>query len=65
MPSRRTLISAYGVPSDREKLDALARAVGKSSSSWIIQKIREEYARTFQVGGVGMEPDKTLLADDQ
>lgn len=45
--SKRTTLTAYGAPSDREKLKQLAQIAGKSESAWIIEKIRHAHEATF------------------
>jgi hypothetical protein len=41
--SKRTTLTAYGAPSDREKLEALAKAAGLTASAWIVRQIRRQF----------------------
>lgn len=56
----RTALTAYGQPSDREKLEVLAGQKNLSSSQYIIQKIRDEYERLF-----GDTPPKFFIKNDE
>ena len=47
MSKRNTGIMCYGTEADRVKLAALAELVGKSSSQFLIDYIREQYATVF------------------
>lgn len=43
--SNRTQLTAYGSPSDRAKLEELAKVRGLSQSEWLIRTIREAHAQ--------------------
>lgn len=51
-------IIAYGRPEDRLKLAAIAKHQGKTSSRFLIDKIREEYQRLF-----GNTPPENLVTE--
>lgn len=40
-------IMAYGTEEDRQKLAVLAHFAKKSSSEWLIQQVRKQYADLF------------------
>jgi len=40
-----TVITAYGKPSDKEKLKALAAQEGIPESKWVVYQIRAEYEK--------------------
>lgn len=41
--SNRTVLTAYGAPSDRTKLEELAQASGLTASAWIVRQVRKQY----------------------
>jgi hypothetical protein len=45
--ARKVGIMAYGVESDREKLEVLALLSKGSSSSWLINVIRSQYKEVY------------------
>lgn len=45
--SRSVAIMGYGTPDDRLRVEALARLQNVSSSQWIINVIRREYAAIY------------------
>ncbi|ESY35781.1 hypothetical protein NKK48_01635 [Mesorhizobium sp. C386A] len=47
MPKRDKGIIAYGTDEDRAKLAVLSSLTGKTSSDWIIQEVRNQYAAAF------------------
>lgn len=53
--ARRTL-TAYGSQDDQNKLTALAKDAGLTSSGWIVAMIRREYERQF-----GNTPAETIV----
>ena len=48
-------IMAYGTQLDRDKLAVLASVENKSSSQWILERIRSEYNQVF--GEVQPDPE--------
>jgi hypothetical protein len=52
-------IIAYGTPEDREKLAAVAKAMGVSGSAWIIEQIRVRYQELFvpETSETGTDPE--------
>lgn len=40
-----TVITAYGKPSDRDKLKELAAQAGLSESGWVVEQIRREHEK--------------------
>jgi hypothetical protein len=44
---KKSAITAYGTQADRDKLAVLAKLTRKSSSEWLIDKIRSEYRLVF------------------
>ena len=53
--ARKVGIIAYGTPEDRQRLEALAKAAGKSASQWIVETIRKEHRELFGEQGVKNE----------
>lgn len=49
---------AYGTKEDRDRLAILAKLERRSSSEWLIDKIRQEYRTIF-----GDQPPKPLSLD--
>jgi hypothetical protein len=54
--ARSVIITAYGSPEDRLRLEAISKLEEKSSSQWLIDLIRKRYAEIYG----GTHPEQVI-----